>query len=206
LTFVVDEVTSWIGYSLNGEANVTISGSTTLTELPEGSHTILIYANDTVGNLGYSDTVYFTVDTTPPNITDVSQTPPEDSVFSEDIVKINATVVDELSQVKQVALNYTTGNGTWLKINMTNPIGNIWNATIPPFPYGTNVTYIILAEDNIGNTVTSEELGYEYQYQVIPEFPLLFILPLFMAATLLAMLICRKKHEMHTQTGLTSNS
>jgi hypothetical protein len=118
----------------------------------------------------------------------VSQTPPEDNVLPEDEVEINATVVDELNEVKHVTLNYTNGNGTWFTINMTNPEGDIWNATIPAFPYGTNITYIILAEDNVGNTVTSEELGYEYQYQVIPEFPSFHIIVLFAIATLLAVI------------------
>jgi len=59
----------------------------------------------------------------------VSQTPPEDNVLPEDEVEINATVVDELNEVKHVTLNYTNGNGTWFTINMTNPEGNIWNAT-----------------------------------------------------------------------------
>jgi len=155
LTFVIDKATSWIGYSLNGQANETISGSTTLTGVLDGPHHIIVYANDTAGNMGASSTVYFTVDTTPPNITDVSQIPLENNVLPEDEVKVNATVTDDLSGVKRVTLNYTNGNGTWFTINMTNPEGNIWNATIPTFPYGTNVTYVILAEDNVGNTVTS---------------------------------------------------
>ncbi len=182
-----------MGYSLDGEMNVTIAGNTTLTGVLDGSHHIVVYANDTAGNMGASGTVYFTVDTTSPNITDVSQTPPEDNVLPEDEVEINATVVDELNEVKHVTLNYTNGNGTWFTINMTNLEGNVWNATIPAFPYGTNVTYVILAEDNVGNTVTSEELGYELQYQVIPEFPSFLILPLFMAATLLVVLVFRRK-------------
>jgi len=61
LNFTVDEMTSWIGYSLNGQANVTVVGNTTLTGLTCGSHNIIAYANDTYGNMGSSETVYFTV-------------------------------------------------------------------------------------------------------------------------------------------------
>jgi hypothetical protein len=118
-----------------------------------------------------SSTVYFTLDTTPPDITGVSQIPLENNVLSKDEVKVNATVVDGLSGVKQVTLNYTNGNGTWVAVDMTNLEGNIWNATIPPFPFCTGVTYIVIAEDNVGNTITTEDMGYEYQYHVIPEFP-----------------------------------
>jgi len=63
LTFTVSESTSWIGYSLDGQANVTITGNTTLSELPDGSHSLIVYANDTAGNIGYSDSVYFSIET-----------------------------------------------------------------------------------------------------------------------------------------------
>jgi len=197
LTFTVDETTSWIGYSLDGQANVTITGNITLTSLLGGSHHVVVFANDTAGNMGASNTVHFTVDTTPPNITDVSQTPLENNVLPEDEVKVNATVIDVISGVKKVTLNYTNGNGTWMIVGMTNLEGNIWNATIPSFPYGTNVTYVILAEDNAGNTVTSGELGYEYQYQVITEFPSFLILPLLVIATLLAVIVYKRKHSIN---------
>jgi parallel beta-helix repeat protein len=61
LTFTVDEATSWISYSLDNQANVTITGNTTLTDLSEGTHYITVYANDTSGNMGASETVYFTI-------------------------------------------------------------------------------------------------------------------------------------------------
>lgn len=61
LTFTVSEPTSWIGYSLDGEANVTIAGNTTLNGLSQGSHRLTIYATDTAGNTGASETIYFTI-------------------------------------------------------------------------------------------------------------------------------------------------
>jgi hypothetical protein len=61
LSFEVNGTTSWMGYSLDDQANTTISGNTTLTGLSEGSHTLTLYANDTVGNTAKSETVYFTV-------------------------------------------------------------------------------------------------------------------------------------------------
>jgi hypothetical protein len=66
LSFAVDDISpvSWMGYSLDGQANVTINGNTTLTWLSDGSHGIIVYANDTAGNMGSSVVVYFTVDTT----------------------------------------------------------------------------------------------------------------------------------------------
>jgi len=196
LTFTVSELTSWIGYSLDGANNVTITGNTTIPIPVDGSHHVVVYANDTVGNVGASDIIYFTVDTTPPNITEVSQLPPEDNVLPDDEVRVNATITDDVSGVKQVILNCTTNNGTWFSQEMTNLQGNLYNGTIPEFPYCTNVTYVVIAEDNANNTITTVEMEYEYQYHVIPEFPSFMILPLFMIASLLAVIVYKRKHSM----------
>ena len=188
LTFTVSELTSWIGYSLDGQINVTISGNTSLPSLLDGSHYVVVYANDTTGDMGASSTVYFAVDTTPPNIMEVSQIPHASNVLPEDEVKVNVTVIDDLSGVKHMTLNCTTDNGTWFTHEMTNLEGNIWNCTIPRFPYCTNVTYVIIAEDSIGNRITTRA----HQYQIVPEFSLSFIYPLFMIATLVILIIYRR--------------
>jgi len=197
LSFTVSESTSWMGYSFDGQANNTIAGNTTILDLPDGMHTVIVYANDTAGNMGASNTVYFTVDTTPPNITDISQTPLENNVLPEDEVKVNATVTDELSGVKQVTLNYTSGDGTWVTVNMTKLEGNVWNATISAFPYGTDVTYKIIAEDNMDNTITTEELGYQYQYTVVPEFPTWTSMLLILIMLTVAIVIYKRRLPKH---------
>ena len=66
LTFTVNESTYWIGYSLDNQANVTITGNTTLTNLVNGTHSIIVYANDTSGNMGASNLVFFTIQVPPP--------------------------------------------------------------------------------------------------------------------------------------------
>lgn len=62
LTFTLYDFSpiSWIGYSLDGQASITITGNTTLTDLSLGSHHIVVYSSDTFGNTGSSETVYFT--------------------------------------------------------------------------------------------------------------------------------------------------
>ncbi len=62
LNFTVNKQISWMGYSLDNQANTTISGNITLAELSEGKHSITVFANDTVGNTG-TETVNFTVST-----------------------------------------------------------------------------------------------------------------------------------------------
>lgn len=147
--------------------------------------------------MGASNTVYFAVDTTPPNITDIIQSPPEDNVTPEDEVTVNATVTDEISGVKQVALYYyayPSDDETWTTLEMTNIEGTIWTATIPAYPEDTNVTYVIMAEDNVYNMITTLEMGYICRYHVIPEFTPLLALQLFMITTLLAITVYKRKH------------
>jgi parallel beta-helix repeat protein len=60
LKYTVTDTGSSISYSLDGQANVTISGSTTLPNMSEGTHNVKIYAKDTDGT-EKSDTVYFTI-------------------------------------------------------------------------------------------------------------------------------------------------
>jgi parallel beta-helix repeat protein len=60
LTFDVSKTTSWIGYSLDGKANVTISEEATLSGLSYGSHSVTVYATGTGGESAY-ETVYFTI-------------------------------------------------------------------------------------------------------------------------------------------------
>jgi len=61
LVFTVNKPVSWTGYSLDGQDNVTISDNTTLTGLHNGLHSLTVYANDTLGNMGASTTLNFNV-------------------------------------------------------------------------------------------------------------------------------------------------
>lgn len=62
LDLAINEQVSTISYSLDGQANITIAGNSTLTDLSNGYHNITAYATDEVGNVGASDTIYFSVD------------------------------------------------------------------------------------------------------------------------------------------------
>lgn len=61
LLFDVDKTVNWTGYSLDGKQNVTVTGNITLTGLSSGLHNVAVYANDTYGNMGASETVTFTI-------------------------------------------------------------------------------------------------------------------------------------------------
>jgi len=60
-TIIIDEPTSWLGYSLNGREKVTITGNVTLAALSEGSHFINFYATDIIGNNVTSQRIYFEI-------------------------------------------------------------------------------------------------------------------------------------------------
>jgi hypothetical protein len=61
LTFTVNELASWIRYSIDGQDNVTITANITLSGLSEGAHNLTVYAADIAGNIGASETIHFTV-------------------------------------------------------------------------------------------------------------------------------------------------
>ncbi len=63
LTFTVSEPTSWLGYSLDGQENITVAGNTVLSGLFMGAHYLTVYANDTAGNTGTSETICFRIET-----------------------------------------------------------------------------------------------------------------------------------------------
>jgi|GEM_PF-2912107 len=159
LTFSVNESTSWIGYSLDGLANVTISGNTTLTGLSEGSHTVLVYADGTAGKMSSSETVDFTVELEPAHdvaiaFMIVSKTAVDQGYCLNVSIDVgnngesaetfnvtayaNQTIIDEIYNV-----NLTSGDGTILSF--------IWNTT--GFSYG-NYTISAYAWPVPGETYT----------------------------------------------------
>ena len=70
INFTVNKPFNWTCYSLDGKENITTKSSTTLTGLPSGLHTLILYANDSFGNVG-NQTVTFTISKPemPPNDT-----------------------------------------------------------------------------------------------------------------------------------------
>jgi len=62
LVFTVNKPVNWTGYSLDGQDNVTITGNTTIAGLSNGLHNVTVYAEDSRGNMGASETVSFSVE------------------------------------------------------------------------------------------------------------------------------------------------
>ena len=81
-----------IWYELDGQAAVMLPSNTSLT-MPEGSHQIIIFANDTSNNIA-SKTIQFTVDTTNPSL-DV-HSPLNNSKYDTDSIPLNVEVADNV--------------------------------------------------------------------------------------------------------------
>jgi uncharacterized protein YneR len=143
LNFIVNEKLFWVGYSLNGAANQTISGNTPLTGLSDGSHNIIVYANDTTGNMGKSNFVYFSVDTTPPTITILSP-------------------VSTTYYISQIFLEFSISEETtWVgySLDEQNNITISGNTNIPVASEGTH-KIVIYANDTIGNMGKSNTIYF----------------------------------------------
>jgi hypothetical protein len=62
LNILVNEPISRVIYNLDGKENITVPTNTTLTNLHKGEHNLRVSVVDIAGNLGNSETIYFTVD------------------------------------------------------------------------------------------------------------------------------------------------
>ncbi len=81
----------WRGYSLDDGANVSLNGNSVLANLSEGSHSVVVYINDSAGNSN-STRIDFTVDTRAPYLVELHL--PADSNLSSRWVLLNWTALD----------------------------------------------------------------------------------------------------------------
>ena len=154
LNFTVSEKTSWICYSLGGQANVTITGNTTLTGLPEGPHRLVIYAEDAAGNTGASKLFYFAIDTTLPIMSILAT---ENKTYDTTDIPLNFTVNEPVSEITYVLDGQAN-------VTITG------NMTLTELSEGSH-TITVYANDTAGNIGTSETV-----YFSIDQTPKLLIL------------------------------
>lgn len=113
LNWTNSTITDWIGYSLNGAGNITITGDLVMTAT-EGSNHVIVWGNDTSGVMTY-DEEWFTVTISPPIINNLNDNS-GDYVQNKDWV-MWANVTDEETPIDTVFLeiggmNYTCTNNT----------------------------------------------------------------------------------------------
>jgi parallel beta-helix repeat protein len=114
-------------------------------------------------------------------------------------VRITVKIISILNGVRNVTLSYTATNGTtWNEQLMTyNQSADLFETIILGQLAGTTIKYRIVAYNNEGFSVVEDNDGQYYVYSVIPEFLTTLILPMLIAATLLAMTYRKKGHVFH---------
>lgn len=162
-------------YKVNGGETIKIAMNKTrdlyFVEIPPQPYNstvaYVIYAYDKAGNKACSQEYTYKVgDFHPPSITFIERVPAQPNYNDTVIVVANATEPPLASGVKELILSYN--NDTfWTNIKMEFN-GNMYNATIQKFPYGTTVHYKIWAVDNAENTAALDVYSYEVDDSYLP--------------------------------------
>ncbi len=152
LSYNINKGVDWIGYSIDNQSNVTITEETKLFGLSQGPHTIMLYANDSQGNMGSSSPVYFSLDSLPPSIMILI---PQNQSYSSTDMQLTFIVNKTVSE-----LSYNLdGEGN---------ITIIGNVTLPALSDGSH-RLTVYATDLIGNS------GSTVVYFNITSFPFITI-------------------------------
>ncbi|MCF7798375.1 DUF2341 domain-containing protein [Candidatus Woesearchaeota archaeon] len=139
----------WYNLDNNATTNSTLTGCQldNLTSLSEGNHSIIIYANDTAGNLGQT-AINFSVDTTFPTVS-ISHPVNTSSYFDDNVQDLNFSTGDD------IALDscwYTLDNGA------EAPIPGCANTSISGLT-NENHTLSVFVNDTAGN-VNNETIWF----------------------------------------------
>ncbi len=135
LTFTINRGTQWMGYSLDNHANVTIQTETKLLNITQGTHEVTVYANDSLGNMGVSNSVFFAVDKLPPSLEILL---PQNKTYDTVDIQLTFTVDEAVTY-----LAYSLDGQENVKIN-----GNL---TLPALSNGPH-RITLYANDTVGNT------------------------------------------------------
>lgn len=165
-----------------------------LSGLGDEAHTIDFYSVDYFENEEDVKTQTVYLDSTPPNIDTPTRYPTGDIEFGQ-AVTISVNVTDSGSGVKEVLLQYSLNDGTnWTNVTMTyNSTSGLYEGTIPAQSTNLTVIYAISADDNVDNNAVQDNSGLYYSYPVIPEFPSIALIAIFMLLSLFAMILVKKR-------------
>jgi N-acetylneuraminic acid mutarotase len=138
LTFRVNEPVSWMSYSLDGQDNVTVSGNATLSGLSIGLHNVTVYANDTAGNMGVSETIKFTIALV------IHVLSPERRTYDTSSIPLNFTANSALAQI-----TYCLDGEKNITISGNTTLTGLANG---------DYALTVYAKDEAGNVGTSETI------------------------------------------------
>ncbi len=148
LSVFADKVIDTWWYTLNAGPNVTFTPNATIVG-QVGSNTLVVYANDTTGKTG-SSTVYFAVDTVPPDTT-ITSAPPDPSGTSSATFEFTSTETGSTFDCELDGSGYS---------NCTSP------KSYAGLPDGTH-TFNVRATDQAGNTDPSPA-SYSWTIDIPP--------------------------------------
>jgi hypothetical protein len=186
LVLSVNRPTTWIGYSLDGQANITVTGDTELNELSEGEHSVTVYVNDTFGNMVSSSAVSFSVDTLAPQIMVLS---PENKTYGGSDIQTVFTVDESVS---------------WMGYSLDGEdnVAVTGNVTLAALSTGShNITFYAI--DLVGNTGASGTVYFE-----IAPFPTVLVVAVAVTITITAAaayLFLKRKKTVTKNTKQNSN-
>ena len=112
----VEEPVSWLGYSLDGAGNVTVSGSepawvfgryhyrVVLDGLADGSHSLVVYAMDAVGNTGVKEKAFVVNAGSTPEPDDDGSEPEPNGTLPLITVVIAATIIGVVVAIASLAV------------------------------------------------------------------------------------------------------
>lgn len=191
LNFTVNELTNWMAYSLDGQANITIVGNASLSGLSEGTHSLRIYARDLDGNVGASSILNFTVDTIAPSILILA---PENKTYDSTDVPLNLRVSETTSWI-----GYSLDG----QANVTI----VGNTTLTGLSTGLhNLT--VYAEDTAGNARTSETVHFSVA-QISEPLPIVWIAVAIIAVVIIvtaAAILWRKRRRQQQKQKTTKSA
>ncbi|MFW9849372.1 MAG: Ig-like domain-containing protein [Candidatus Thorarchaeota archaeon] len=88
------------------------------------------------------------------------------SVEANQEVEVTVDIID--ASLDTVTLHYSVDSGPWIRVNMLEKSGNIYNASIPGQEYLSQVEYYVSANDTFGNMVDSAaDLSLIYGFDVV---------------------------------------
>jgi hypothetical protein len=176
LVFSTDKTANWTAYSLDGEQNVTVTGNRTIIELKNGLHNVVVYANDSLGNIGASQTINFTI-AVPPKISILS---PQNQTYTN----------------SNVPLTFNADKpANWLGYSIDEQLNTTLtgNTTISGLSLGEhNLT--IYANDTYGNRVASKTITFSIT-QPFPTVTVAIISVIAIIVVASGLLVYHKKHK-----------
>jgi len=163
IDYKVNKVVSLVSFSLDDEQNITLTQNSRVLNIPDGTHSIVLFARDNLGNIGASQKVYFTIDNAAPSIIILS--PISQTYNSVDII---LTLVTD----KPALLSYSLDEQPAVPLT-----GNI---TLPALSDGSH-TITVYAIDELGNLGSSDKLTF-----TISTFPTFWVVTAIVLSIILS--------------------